>query len=177
VSLSANPLRYRDVVNWKFFKRADPLAPCMPEVDPHPDIAGIFAQARTKLSWSRLSEEAKGGQPCVAIVSPDRTVSFAALPGFQMPQELLDRNKSVIPYTKPLNITAVSYTGLRPPGDIKQMLFVAAIFPFALLGHRIVVFEGHESGFDASLKDTDVLVIDSGMLPICEGWWWGCCSA
>jgi hypothetical protein len=39
------------------------------------------------------------------------------------------------------------------------------------MGHSIVVFEGHESGFEAALKDADILVIDSGMLPFLQHDW------
>jgi len=156
-------------VEWNLFKRADPFEPRMPDVDVHPDIAGLFAQVRTRLSWNRSSKELKA---CIGIVSPDRTVSLLALPAsVEMPQKLVDQNKAYIPHTKPLNITAVSFTGLRPPSEFQLLPFVASLLPFAFIGHSIVVFEGHESGFKEALKDADVLVIDSGMLPFLLSNW------
>jgi hypothetical protein len=159
-------------VEWKLFKRDDPLAPRMPDVDIHTDVAGLFADVRAKVSWYRFSNEQKAGRPCVGIISPDRTISFLAAPASaELPQELVDANKACIPHTKPLNITAVSFTGLRPPGEIKRMTFICCLLPFASIGHSIVVFEGHVSGFEAALKDADVLVIDSGMLPFLQSNW------
>ena len=139
----------------------------MPDVNPGPDVAELFAKVRTKLSWN----PAKG---CVGIVSPDRTVSLLGLlPSVEMPQKLIEQNKAYIPHTRPLNITAVSFTGFvaPKPDDLKRLPFVAGILPFAYIGHSIVVFEGHESGFKAALQGADVLIVDSGMLPFLRSDW------
>ncbi len=136
------------------------------------DVAELFARVREKLPLGRAPEEMKAGEPWLGIVCPDRsfflvTLSVAA----ELPPQLVEQNKDCIPYTKPLNITAVGFTGLRPSPEIRRMPFVASILPFAYIGHSIVIFEGHESGFEASLKDADVLIIDSGMLPFLQPNW------
>jgi len=156
-------------------KRSDTYDPRMPDVDGQVDIAELFARVRATLSCDP-PRELECFQPGVAIVSPDRSVSVLRLPAStRIPQRVLDNNRIGIPYTNPLNITAVSFTGVCAPklADVirNRMVFLAGILPFAHNGHRIVVFEGHESGFEAALKDADVLIIDSAMLPLLQSNW------
>jgi len=38
-------------------------------------------------------------------------------------------------------------------------------------GHNVVVFEGHPSALETGIRDTDVLLIDSGMLTFLQEDW------
>jgi hypothetical protein len=159
-------------VKWNFFEGDDPLAPRMPEVAVGPNIAELFAQVRSMLPRDRRLGKVDAGEPWLGIVCPDRSYLLLTLPvAAEMPHELVEMNRACIPHTRPLHITAVSFTGLRPSSDIKSMPFIACILPLASIGHNIVVFEGHESGFEPALTDADVLVIDSGMLPFLQQDW------
>jgi hypothetical protein len=162
-------MRYMEI-----FKRDDPFAPRMPTADVHLDITEVFANARAVLSADRPSTEVDAGQRCVAIVTPDRTLALLAgpRPG-TAPKEFVISAKGLIPSTRPLNIVAVAFSGLGIPkgGDIKRIPFLAMTFSFAYIGHSVVVFEGHESGFEPALRGADALLIDSGMLPFLQKNW------
>jgi hypothetical protein len=171
------------MLNW--LKRAliertygDPrFAPRMPEVDESADIAQVFTQQRWSMTQYITNKPASPGQRLciIGIVPPNRKLdqSLAAMPLPDPPSEgFEDRAKQVLPGARSLNITAISYTGEeRSPDDQRQLPFLSMLMQFAYLGHRIVVFEGHPSGFAASLRDADVLIVDSGMLPFLQSGW------
>ncbi len=159
-------------MNWSFFKGADPFAPRMPDVNVNADVAELFARVREMLPRDRSSQKLKAGDPWLGIVCPDRSHFLLTLSvDAELPPQLVKANKACIPHTRPLNITAVGFTGLRPSSEICRMPFVASILPLAYIGHNIIVFEGHPSGFEAALRDADVLAVDSAMLPFLQHDW------
>jgi hypothetical protein len=169
------------MANWGLLKRhgaaaeADrSFAPRMPDVDVHLDLTEVFAKVRAMLSASHPSKELSAGQRCVGIVTPDRTIALLGgpKPG-SAPQEFVASAKTLIPFNSALNITAIAFTGTKAPKDtdIKRIPFLAGLLSFAYIGHSVVVFEGHESGFEAALKEADVLIIDSNMLPFIQINW------
>lgn len=42
---------------------------------------------------------------------------------------------------------------------------------WAYLGHNVMVFEGHPAAFESGVRDSDVLLVDSGMLPFIQFNW------
>jgi hypothetical protein len=72
-----------------------------------------------------------------------------------------------MPPDPPLKISVISYTfieALTTEID-KAIPFRGFLISWAYLGHSVIVFEGHPSAFESGVRDCDVLLIDSGMLP------------
>jgi hypothetical protein len=79
----------------------------------------------------------------------------------------------LLPSAKPLNITFVGYTQLEAlmKDKAKCIPQLGQLLGFAYLGHNVIVFEGHPSAFEHALRDCDVFMIDSGMLPFLQPDW------
>jgi hypothetical protein len=137
----------------------------------------LFRTARAQLeSGSPLSEGAAKGQRAVAIVTPGRLIMFqpCPAPGSMRGQHVEDAKK-LMPPDPPLNISAVSYTLLeafmKDETKTKCIPFLGFLTGFAYIGHNVVVFEGHPTAFESGVRDSDVLIIDSGMLPFIQEDW------
>src|SRR5579864_278821 len=143
-----------------------PFEPRMPEVDVRPDMEGLFAKARIEI--------ASGGERRVGIVTPGRLTMLvpAPRPG-SIPKEFVAQVSQLLPSAKPLNITFVGYTQLEALMQDKAKCIpqLGQLLGFAYLGHSVIVFEGHSSAFEYALRDCDVLMIDSGMLPFLQPDW------
>jgi hypothetical protein len=173
---------------------ADIFEPHMPGVDLLSDMEGFFIQVRELLEADNSDEfvqkaglgllappEYSGGstpkgQRHVAVITPGRMISLAPapLPNTKSEKELAPV-KSVLPSEKPLQITAISYTKLQAYMEDKTKTkcipFFGFMLAFAYLGHNVIVFEGHPSALEFGVKNSDVLFIDSGMLPfLVENW-------
>jgi hypothetical protein len=157
-----------------WFKKADPFEPCMPEVDREVNLVDLFAHTRSRLAFERPTPTAQPGQRCIAIVTPAREVAVVdgLLPG-TAPDRFVETARFFLPFNRPLNITAIGYCGSKPlkRDDLKRLPFVAAMLSFTYVGHSVVVFEGHSSGFEAALRGADVLMVDSYMLPHLQHDW------
>jgi hypothetical protein len=157
---------------------ADPqVAPRMPEVDESADIAQLFKQQRLSISQYLANTPAPTGtRLCIiGIVPPNRELEHSLvmmpLPD-PAPAGFEARAKQALPGARHLNITAISYTGeKRSPDDQRKLPFLSAVMQFGYMGHRAVIFEGHPSGLAASLREADVLIVDSGMLPFLQSDW------
>jgi hypothetical protein len=145
---------------------SDPFEPHMPEVDVLPDMEGLFAKARIEI--------ASGDERRVGIVTPGRLIMFvpAPRPG-SIPTEFVTQVSQLLPSAKPLKITFVGYTQLEALMKDKAKCIppFGQLLGFAYLGHNVVVFEGHPSAFEFALRDCDVLMIESGMLPFLQKDW------
>jgi hypothetical protein len=144
----------------------NPFEPHMPEVDIRPDMEGLFAKARLEM--------ASGGERRVGIVTPGRMVMFvpAPRPG-SIPQEFVAQVSQLLPSAKPLNITFAGYTQLEALMQDKARCIpqLGQLLGLAYIGHSVIVFEGHPSAFEHALRNTDVFMIDSGMLPFLQADW------
>lgn len=140
--------------------------PHMPEVDVLPDMAGLFAKARIEI--------ASGDERRVGIVTPGRLTMLvpAPRPG-SIPKEFVAQVSQLLPSAQPLNITFVGYTQLEALMQDKAKCIpqLGQLLGFAYIGHSVIVFEGHPSAFEYALRDIDVLMIDSGMLPLLQPDW------
>ena len=143
-----------------------PFEPRMPEVDVRPDMEGLFAKARIEI--------ASGGERRVGIVTPGRLTMLvpAPRPG-SIPKEFVAQVSQLLPSAQPLNITFVGYTQLEALMQDKAKCIpqLGQLLGFAYLGHNVIVFEGHPSAFEYAPRDIDVLMIDSGMLPLLQPDW------
>ena len=146
--------------------------PRMPDVDLRADAEGAFAKARAKASGENENFR-------IAIVRPDRAVLFFPLPP-PPPQtsQMAKQLAAVIPSNRSRNIAVISSTGFTMAGTGASLQEANSAIPFigilcglAYLGHRIWIFEGHASAFALGLEQSDVLVVDSGMLPFLQPDW------
>jgi hypothetical protein len=126
----------------------------------------VFARARI--------EVAAGRERRVGIVTPGRMVMLQpAPPPGSIPEQFVAQVSQLLPSAKPLNITFVGYTQLEAlmKDKAKCIPQFGQVLGFAYLGHNVIVFEGHPSAFEHALRDSDVLMIDSGMLPFLQKDW------
>jgi hypothetical protein len=173
---------------------ADIFEPHMPGVDLLSDMEDFFVQVRRLLEADNTDEfvqkagfgllappeytggKTPKGQRHVAVITPGRMISLAPAPPPNTKSEKeLAPMKSILPSEKPLQITAISYTKLQAYVEDKTKTkcipFLGFLLAFAYLGHNVIVFEGHPSALEFGVKDSDVLFIDSGMLPfLTENW-------
>ena len=162
----------------------------MPGVDVLSDMDAFFMKARELLEVSDVSqltkeerekyrvtiyEGVKPGQKHIALVTPGRMILLIPLssPNLQKPSSYMYRN--LLPDKVNLCITAISYTKfdafMQDKEKTKCIPFLGHLFAFAYLGHNVIVFEGHSSALEAGVKDCNVLLIDSGMLPFLQEDW------
>jgi hypothetical protein len=83
--------------------------------------------------------------------------------------------KELLPGAAPLQIAVISCTKLEAyiedTSKTKCMPFLGYLLGFAYIGHNVVVFEDHPSALEHGVRNSDVLLIDSGMLPFMpENW-------
>jgi len=152
----------------------DLFQPQMPEIEPRADIASVFATARREVIAGGPEKGLATDQRCIGIVTPGRLVMFvpAPAPG-SITSEQVAQAKQVLFSEKPLNITVVGYTRLDAlmKDKAKCIPFLGHLLSFAYIGHHVVVFEGHPAVFEPGVQDSDVLLIDSGMLPFLQKDW------
>jgi hypothetical protein len=140
--------------------------PRMPGVDVPPDLQGVFAKARIEI--------ASGDERRIGIVTPGRMIMLQpAPPPGSIAKEFVAQVSQLLPSAKPLNITFVGHPQLEALMQDKAKCIpqLGQLLGFAYLGHSVIVFEGHPSAFEYALRDCDVLMIDSGMLPFLQPDW------
>lgn len=132
-----------------------------------PGAGDLPAEAAGELASHR------GGRS-VAIVTPGRlTVTFPAPPPGSAGKSAEEAARKLMPPDPPLNITAVSYTHVKALLEDKSRAipFLGFLLGFAAIGHTVVVFEGHPSAFESGVRGSDVLLVDSAMLPFLQDDW------
>ncbi len=153
---------------------ADSFEPHLPGVDLPDDIGSVFVKARAEIANPSAQQKLDPGQRCLGIVTPGRMVMIvpAPKPG-TVPAQSVEQVRQLIPSERPLNITVVSYTKLEPlmKDKAKCIPFLGELMGFAYLGHSVLVFEGHPSAFEAGVRGSDVLLIDSAMLAFLDRGW------
>lgn len=172
----------------------DLFEPHMPDVDLLSDMDGFFVQVRRLLDAEDTNkfigqaglggfvppdyanQQHYQGQRYVAIITPGRVISLAHAPrpGSKSKEELKPI-RSILRSETPLQITAISYTKLEAymadDTKLKCIPFLGFLAAFAYLGHNVLVFEGHPSALEAGVRNSDVVLIDDGMLPFLgENW-------
>ena len=156
---------------------SDIYEPHMPGVELLSDMDELFRTARAQLESGEVPlEGGVKGQRAVAVVTPGRLIMFqpTAPPG-SIRGEQVENAKKLMPPDPPLRISAVSYTLLeafmKDETKTKCIPFFGFLIGFAYIGHNVVVFEGHPTAFESGVRDCDVLIIDSGMLPFIQEDW------
>jgi hypothetical protein len=148
--------------------------PRMPDVDLRADAGAAFANARAKASGKNESLR-------IAVVRPDRAVLFFPLPP-PPPQtsQMAKQLAAVIPSDRSRNIAVISSTEftMSGPGSAASLQEANSAIPFigilcglTYLGHKIWIFEGHSSALTLGLEQSEILVVDSGMVPFLQSDW------
>lgn len=166
---------------------ADIFEPHMPGVELFSDMDALFAGAR-RLSATGEYPSGTGGLPpeaaaqverlkgqrSVVIVTPGRILMPvpAAAPG-SLSRAEEEGVRQLFPPDTPLVVTVISYTYVEAlMRDMTRAVpFVRFLAAFAAIGHTVTVFEGHPSAFESGVRGSDVLMVDSGMLPFVQGDW------
>lgn len=156
---------------------ADIFEPHMPGVDVLSNIDELFAAARAQIEGEGPPIEtlAEGGR-AVAIVTPGRIFIFAPCPPpGSMTKEQIAPCGEMMPPRPPRKIAVVSYTLLeaftQDETKTKCIPFLGILLGFGYVGHNVLVFEGHPTAFESGVRDCDVLIVDSGMLPFIQDDW------
>jgi hypothetical protein len=165
----------------------DTIPAWMPEVDTSIDIFPVVSSAREQISQGcppgtfRQFPQPAMGTRCIAVVTPSRNLLFipGPAPG-GVPQFASDAVRELFPAQPRLNVTVIAPIdpdlldkALRDPAEDPNRLipFFGMLHGIAYIGHSVVVFEGHHSGLEGALRNCDVLLVDSGMLPFLQEDW------
>jgi hypothetical protein len=147
----------------------------MPEIAPSANVDEVFREARGVLSNpDSFIEQGEKGQRAIAVVSPARLVMYLPCPRPGSVQEDdVAPMKSLLPPEPPLNISVVSYTAYDAfiKDKTKSIPFIGLLAAWGYIGHNVVIFEGHPSAFESGVRGSDVLLVDSGMLPFMQNDW------
>jgi hypothetical protein len=92
-----------------------------------------------------------------------------------VPPDRVSEVKRLMPSDEPLDISVVSYTKVEALAEdatkTKCIPFLGHLVGLAYVEHRVLVFEGHPSAFEAGVRGCDVLIIDSAMGPFLQEDW------
>jgi hypothetical protein len=152
----------------------DPFAPHMPDVDLRPAAEELFANARKLASG-------ESGNPGIVMVSPDRRLLLLPLPPPSARTARMAKGlRKIIPSDRGRNIAVIGNTGFTMssgPGApsveeaSRAIPFLGFLAGFCYAGHKIWIFEGHPSALAAGLAESEVLLLDSAMLPFLQSDW------
>lgn len=165
----------------------DIFQPHMPGVELLSDMDEFFRQARRLSATGEypvgvegLAPEAAAevlklkGQHSVVIVTPGRALMPVAAPKLgSVPRSSAEAMRKMLSPDPPQNISVVSYTYVKAlvEDKSKAVPFLGLLVGLAAIGHTVVVFEGHPSAFESGVRESNVLVVDSGMLPFVQEDW------
>ena len=141
------------------------------------DMDAVFQQARKVSAGQHQNVDSPTlteGQRCVAILTPGRLIMLDACPEpNSVPEAEVLPMLSVLPSKSPLNISVISYTRVEAlTTDMSKAIpFRGYLIAWAYSGHNVIVFEGHPSAFDSGVRDADMLLMDSGMVPFVQFDW------
>ena len=147
----------------------DLFKPHLPCVNHPSNLVGFLAGLRTKLAWS---------ERYVAILTPDGAATLIPTPkAGTMPEVQVEPMRRLFSASQ-LNITVISYTELEAirKDAARCIPMLGTLVGLAYVGHRVLVFEGHPSAFETVVAGSDVLLIDSGMLPFLHPGWFDAAS-
>jgi hypothetical protein len=154
---------------------ADVFEPYHMGVELLSDMDELFESARRIVdSGDYPGEQIQEGQRAVAIVTPGRLVMFDKCPPpGSVEGERIAPMRELMPPEPPLKISVISHTRIEALVENidKAIPFRGFLNGWAYLGHSIVVFEGNLSAFESGIRGSDVLIIDSGMLPFIRRDW------
>ena len=156
---------------------ADIFEPHLMGVEVFEDMDEVFLQARQMAGGQYPSSdnpELDQPQRGVAILTPGRLIMLDPCPeSNSVPEDQFLPMMAMLPSKSPLNISVISYTQIEAlTTDMSKAIpFRGYLLAWAYGGHNVIVFEGHPTAFDSGVRDADVLLMDSGMLPFVQFNW------
>lgn len=159
----------------------DIFEPHLLSVELFSDMDQVFKTARkmaagehAALAAESAGEILKEGERGVVIVTPGRLNMFDRCPEpDSVSKEKVATMGEMLPPDPPLQISVISYTHIEALVEdmSKAIPFRGFLNGWAYIGHNVIVFEGHPSAFESGVRDSDVLLVDSGMLPFLQTDW------
>ena len=156
---------------------SDIFQPHLMGVELFDDMDELFLEARQLAAGQHpdtgepVLDQAKRG---VATVTPGRLIVLDPCPDSNtVPEDELLPMLAMLPSKSPLNISVISYTNIEAftTDMTKAIPFRGYLLAWATAGHNVIVFEGHPSAFESGVRNADVLLMDSGMLPFVQFNW------
>ena len=156
---------------------SDIFQPHLMGVELFEDMDEVFLEARQLAEGQHPDagdpelDHAKRG---VAILTPGRLIVFDPCPERNsVPENELLPMLTMLPPKSPLNISVISYTRIEAlTTDMNKAIpFRGYLLAWATAGHNVIVFEGHPSAFESGVRNADVLLMDSAMLPFVQFNW------
>ena len=151
----------------------DRHAPFMPDVDRRVNVREVLVEARTAAS---KAPDGRG----VVLVGPDRAVMVLPVPPRSPAMDARVPKVPDMPSDQPRNIAVIANTAIfaaaqgKPPDlqeAAKAIPFLGSLIALGYAGHRVWIFEGHPSALTAGLEHAEILLLDSGMLPLLQNDW------
>ena len=148
----------------------DLFIPRIPEVDIRPDIGAIFSRARKNAKIIQIGEDGSSLRQII-IITPGRLLIAKMCPHLDtIPDDQVAVLNELVPPEPKKNIAVIAYTYLEAlKRDIRRAIpFVDFLMGFAAIGHKVWIFEGHNSAISAGCREADFLLVDGGLLPSLE---------
>jgi hypothetical protein len=135
----------------------------MPTVEPLDDPDQFFLGIRN------ASAASPAEKPHLTLITPERKIM--SIPSEPVPR--IKEMKRLLPWNTPLQIRVIASTFSEPSmkAFVEAIPFAGFLFGFATAGHNVLIFEGHPDVFKQGVRWSDVLLIDSGMLPFLQSDW------
>jgi hypothetical protein len=166
---------------------SDIFQPHMPGVELFSDMVAFFDMARRLAATGEFPGETGDfpaeavaelekmkGQRSVVITTPGRLMMQVPIPApGSVPHDAEKGIREMLPPDRPQIISVISYTYVPAliEDKTKAIPFLGFLVGFASIGHTVVVFEGHPSAFESGVRGSDLLMVDSGMLPFMQEDW------
>jgi hypothetical protein len=146
------------------------FVPHMPSVDSIPDIAEMFVKARELAGKNTPTGRAP------VVLTPGHRILFplpSVPPNTQSPEQIAPIER-IAPRDPALNITVIALNTvetLMNNGWMRSIPFAGYLMGLAYIGHNVVITEGHSSALPAACDQTDLLIVDGGMVPFLQSDW------
>jgi hypothetical protein len=143
------------------------FSPRMPDVD-----ADMLTDELLTIAQDMAEIKSK---PKLVIITPGRLIKTSdPLPGREtIEPKFLSMLEEIAPSSNRWNVLAIGMTEFRAfnASPHNSVPFLNLLHGFAQIGHAVILFEGHPSGFTRMCQNRDLLVVDSQMMPFLQSDW------
>lgn len=143
------------------------FSPRMPQVD-----EDRLNEEILKVAQSMATDQIKRQ---LVIITPGRLIktSDPLPPRETLAPEFVSILEGIAPSSQQWNIIAIGMTEFRAfnASPNTSVPFLDLIHGFIQIGHAVILFEGHPSGFTQMCHNRDLLVVDSEMVPFLQTDW------
>lgn len=143
------------------------FSPRMPQVDEDRLTEEVLNVAQG-MATDRIKRQ-------LVIITPGRLIKTSdPLPAREtLAPEFVSMLEGFAPSIQHWNIIAIGMTEFRAfnASPNTSVPFLELLHGFIQIGHAVILFEGHPSGFTQMCRDRDLLVVDSEMIPFLQTDW------